>query len=176
MDSRCWGERSYYLGVERSATWRGYGVGLKRVMFTVTQLRDYLSYTWHLQRRITDHLTHQVVMIEGVVTWEEARGGAAPYTNLYHENCVMQLPQYTATASQTYGYQFPSDSIAEVSFIDGRLFYTLDLATSHCDIHHLCGEDTYIGGVDAIAEREYLQTWRVRGPRKDYTSHTIFSR
>ena len=164
----------YRLGVTRSDTSRRYGV--TRAMFPVKQLRDYLGYTWRLQRRITHHQTYQVVTIEGIVTWEVVGGAAEPHTDLYHENCVMHLEQYTAKASQTYRYQFPSDSIAEVSFSDGRLFYVLDLTTSHCDIHHLCGEDTYTGVIDVMAEREYRQIWQVRGPRKDYTSHTVFSR
>lgn len=145
-------------------------------MLPVKQLRDYLRHTWRLQRRITHHQTQQVVTIEGLVTWQSVCSAAGQYTDLYHENCVMQLEQYTAKAHQTYGYEFPSDAIAEVSFSDGRLFYTLDLTTGHCDIQHLCGEDTYEGVVDAISETEYRQTWQVSGPRKHYTSDTIFSR
>lgn len=145
-------------------------------MLQVKQLRDYLCDTWRLQRRITHHQTNQVVTIEGIATWQAAPGAEEKYTYLYGEKCVMQLENYTAKATQTYGYHFPSESIAAVYFSDGRFFYTLDLATSHCDIQHLCGEDIYDGMVDAISKREYRQIWRVSGPRKHYTSHTIFSR
>ena len=145
-------------------------------MLQIQQLRHYLSDTWHLQRRITHHWTNQVVTIEGVVTWQTAPRTEENYTDLYREHCVMRLENYTAKATQTYGYHFPSDSIAAVYFSDGRFFYTLDLTTSHCDIQHLCGDDTYDGIVDAISENQYQQIWQVRGPRKHYTSHTIFSR
>ena len=145
-------------------------------MLQVKQLRDYLSDTWRLQRRITHHQTNQVVIIEGIATWQMLSGVGKIYTHLYHEDCVMQLETYTAKATQTYGYHFPNDSMADVYFSDGRFFYTLDLTTSHCDIQHLCGDVTYNGVVDVISEREYRQIWQVRGPRKHYTSHTIFSR
>ncbi len=88
---------------------------------------------------------------------------------LYRENGILQLANYTGKATQTYRYDFPSDMIAEVYFNDGRFFFTLDLTSSHCDIRHLCGSDTYDGKFDAISENEHHQEWRVIGPRKETT-------
>ncbi len=89
---------------------------------------------------------------------------------------MIQLASYIGKAAQTYCYKFPRNTDAEIYFNDGRFFYTLDLTTGHCEIRHLCGEDTYDGVFDAISERTYQQIWRVSGPRKNYTSHTTFSR
>lgn len=145
-------------------------------MLPVTHLRCYLNHRWHFKRRIIHHHSNQVANIEGTAAWQAMPGADAERTLLYHEAGVIQLANYTGKASQTYRFDFPCDAIAEVYFNDGRFFYTLDLTSSHCDIHHLCGADTYDGRVDAISETEHHQIWRVTGPRKDYTSHTTFSR
>jgi hypothetical protein len=129
-----------------------------------------------LQRRIVHHQTGQVASITGTVSWQHVSEPDAVPMLLYRETGVMQLATYTGNATQTYYYEFPHDAVAEVSFSDRRFFYTLDLTTSHCDIRHVCGEDIYSGVFEAISETTYQQSWRVIGPRKDYTSETTFSR
>ncbi len=145
-------------------------------MLSVTRLRCYLNHDWHFKRRIIHHSSNQIATIDGVVSWEKVSGVDAEQTLLYREHGVIQLASYKGKATQTYRYEFPSDAIAEVYFSDGRFFYTLNLTSTHCDIHHLCGADTYEGQFDVISKTEHHQRWRVTGPRKDYTSHTIFSR
>src|SRR5688572_26825156 len=139
-------------------------------------LRYYLEHPWRFQRQIVHHHTGQVANINGTVSWQNVSKPDAVPTLLYREMGVIQLATYTGKATQTYGYTFPSHTVAKVYFRDGRFFYTLDLTTSYCDIHYLCGEDTYHGVFDAVSETIYHQTWHVTGPRKDYTSHTTFFR
>jgi len=143
---------------------------------SVNQLRHYLAHPWRFQRRIVHHDTGQVASIIGTVSWQNVSEPDAVPMLLYRECGVMQLANYMGNATQTYYYKFPHDTVAEVSFSDGRFFFTLDLTTSYCDIRHVCGEDTYNGVYDAISATTYQQIWRVIGPRKDYTSHTTCSR
>ncbi len=143
---------------------------------SVYHLRQYLEHPWRFQRQIVHHDTGQLVHIHGTVSWQDiSEPNAAPML-CCRETGVIQLANYTGKATQMYGYTFKSDVHAEVSFSDGRFFYNLNLTTSHCKIQHLCGDDTYDGVVDAITDTTYQQIWRVIGPRKDYTSHTTFSR
>ncbi len=142
----------------------------------VNPLRHYLEHPWRFQRQIVHHDTGQVASINGTVSWQDVSKPHAVPMLLYSETGVIQLASYTGNATQTYRYAFPSDAIAGVYFSDRRFFYTLDLTTSHCEIQHLCGEDTYNGVFDAISETTYQQIWHVTGPRKNYTSHTTFSR
>lgn len=142
----------------------------------VSHLRHYLEHPWRFQRQIVHHHTGQVANIKGTVLWKKVSKPDAVPTLLYHETGVIELADYTGKATQTHYYQFPSEADAEIYFNDGRLFYTLNLTTSHCEIRHLCGEDVYDGVFDAVSETTYQQIWRVTGPHKNYTSHTTFSR
>ncbi len=145
-------------------------------MLPVINLRGYLDHGWSFKRRIIHHHNDQVATIDGSVSWQKMPGSDADRTLLYREQGVIRLANYIGNASQTYRYDFSSEGIADIYFNDGRFFYTLDLTTSHCDVQHLCGADTYDGTFDAISDHEHHQIWRVTGPRKDYTSHTIFTR
>lgn len=141
----------------------------------VRHLRQYLVHPWCFQRQIVHHQTGQVASVHGTVSWQDVSKPDAVPMLLGRESGVIQLATYTGRATQTYCYAFTSDAVSEVYFHDGRFFYTLDLTTSHCEIRHRCGEDTYDGVFDAISTTTYQQIWRVMGPRKDYTSHTTFS-
>jgi hypothetical protein len=145
-------------------------------MLPIHDLRHYLQHPWCFQRQIVHHHSSQVATIQGTVSWQDVSKPDAALTLLYREFGVIQLATYTGKATQTYAYMFPSNAAAEVYFSDGRFFYTLDLTTDHCKIRHVCGEDIYDGVFDALSETTYQQIWRVIGPRKDYTSHTTFSR
>ncbi len=144
--------------------------------YPVNDLRRYLVQPWCFQRQIVHRDTGQVANMHGTVSWQAPAQPDALTTLRYCEMGVIQMAHYTGKASQTYRYAFASDSISEVYFSDGRFFYTLDLTTGHCEIRHVCGEDIYDGVFEAVSETTYQQTWRVMGPRKDYTSHTVFSR
>lgn len=142
----------------------------------INQLRHYLEHPWRFQRQIVHHHTGQVANINGTVSWHDVSTSDTVPTLLYREIGIIQLATYTGKATQTYRYEFPSDRAAKICFDDGRLFYMLDLSTNHCEIRHLCGEDTYDGVFDAISETTYQQIWRVIGPYKAYTSYTTFFR
>jgi hypothetical protein len=145
-------------------------------MLPINDLRQYLTHHWHLQRHVIHHDTHQIAYISGAASWQATDEEDAICSLLYRETGIIQLSNYTGTATQTYCYMFPSSTVAEVYFSDGRFFYTLDLTTSHCEIQHPCGEDMYHGVFDAVSDTTYQQIWRVAGPCKDYTSYTTLTR
>jgi hypothetical protein len=145
-------------------------------MLYVNHLRHYLEHSWSFHRHIIHHHTGQVANVNGTVLWNLASNLNPVSTLQYCETGLIHIGTYTGYAKQTYYYTFISDRLAEVYFSDNRFFYTLDLTTSHCDIQHPCGQDTYNGTVEAISQSRYRQIWRVTGPYKDYTSDTIFFR
>jgi hypothetical protein len=145
-------------------------------MLPIYHLQHYLEHRWRFHRQVVHHHDNQVAYINGTASWQDMNKSDAVPALLYREIGTIQLAAYTGTATQKYCYTFPSHKVAEVYFSDGHFFYTLDLTTSHCEIQHPCGEDMYHGVFDAISETTYQQIWRVTGPHKDYTSHTIFTR
>ena len=134
------------------------------------------STAWDFHRQVYHHDTGQVADIHGHVTWQDISTPGAVPTLRYCETGVLQLDAYTCRATQTHIYTFPSQTVAEIYFRDGRFFYTLDLTTGHCTTHHPCGDDLYEGAFEAVSETLYQHIWRVTGPDKNYTSHTTFSR
>ena len=145
-------------------------------MLNIHELQPYLIHTWTFKRAITHHLTGQTVTVEGHVTWQPQCDAERLNCFSYLEQGKIQIGDYVAAVSQTYRTTFPTPVVADIYFNDGRFFYTLDLSTGECDIHHLCGQDTYQGHVAVVSETEHHYVWRVNGPRKDYTSNTAFCR
>lgn len=62
----------------------------------------------------------------------------------------------------------------DVYFDDGRYFHTV--ATDGSEIHHWCDPDTYKGQYDFTDWPEFSVTWNVTGPRKAYTSRSLYRR
>ncbi|HWC83180.1 MAG TPA: DUF6314 family protein [Pseudonocardiaceae bacterium] len=62
-----------------------------------------------------------------------------------------------------------------------RTFHVLRLPGSHgaadtaSDVH-LCGDDVYTGEYSFVDEDQFSVRMRVRGPRKDYESRTVYRR
>ena len=145
-------------------------------MLPINHLQHYLDDSWKFRRQITHHQTQQLAHVEGTTSWQLLPAPPAQPRHLYLERGVLQIGDYTGAMTQTYQYVFRTLTSADIYFKDGRFFYTLDLTTGQCEFHHLCGEDTYQGQVEVMSKTEYRQTWHVSGPRKDYTSQTIFFR
>lgn len=61
-----------------------------------------------------------------------------------------------------------------VLFSDGRFFHTLPLAGGA--VQHDCPPDFYEGVYDFDLWPTWRLRWRVRGPRKDYVSLSVFTR
>lgn len=64
----------------------------------------------------------------------------------------------------------------EVLFEDGRPFHRFDPALRDQQVHHWCDPDRYDGRYLLDLPGRFTVEWRVRGPRKDYLSETLYLR
>jgi hypothetical protein len=79
--------------------------------------------------------------------------------------------------SQEYVYACIKDNEVEVKFRDGRLFYVLRVdedGIAEPDVHY-CGDDVYEGRIVFEGVGRMKHEWRVHGPEKAYTIHTLYA-
>ena len=79
-------------------------------------------------------------------------------------------------ATQTNGFGVTGPAQAIVTFADGRLFHTLDLATGCAVVAHDCPPDDYQGRYCVAGPDRWTLTWRIQGPRKNLRITTRYSR
>lgn len=124
---------------------------------------------WGLERWIDDHRAGQGIAVSGMA--EIAPHGAGA---LYDERAEMHLPgQPPLTATRRYLLEGDGPALRFL-FEDGRYFHVLDLAVPAPRCHHDCPPDSYDVAYDFAAWPEWRATWRVTGPRKDYTMTTTY--
>ena len=75
---------------------------------------------------------------------------------------------------QRYQWCAEGDTIA-VFFKDGRLFHRFQMDT-RADARHFCDPDHYDVAYNFTGWPVWTMLWRVKGPRKDYTMRSTFSR
>ncbi len=68
------------------------------------------------------------------------------------------------------------DGAADVLFADGRAFYRLDLRFGQWQAQHPCGQDSYLVTVTLLSADSFTESWRVRGPGKDYSMTATLTR
>ncbi len=79
------------------------------------------------------------------------------------------------SATRHYRWRTNGPLIA-VEFVDGRPFHEFDPAKDHPTASHDCAPDLYRVRYDFTRWPDWQVTWDVRGPRKDYTSVSRYSR
>ena len=131
---------------------------------------------WRVARRIEDHWMSPTGLFEGVARyWPDGEGLA------YHEVGELKLPQevpfaasrrllWRAEATDT------GDGGIEVLYEDGAPFHRIAGKARVVQAWHACGQDDYEVSYNFTRWPEWRMIWRVRGPRKDYTSISDFSR
>jgi hypothetical protein len=120
--------------------------------------------SWHLQRRVFDRLTGDETLF----------GGTAEVTRTaFRERCTVRHAHGTFDASRSYVLAGHTAGV-HVRFPDGRPFIDIALRPRQ-HVRHLCGDDLYLGHL-LFGESEWLEAWKVRGPRKDYFSLARFRR
>lgn len=126
---------------------------------------------WRLRRTIADHRDGPDGRFEGRAVFTPEGPGLA-----YREEGVLRLTgQPPLAASRSCFWRADGPSRVAVSFPDGRPFHAFDLATG-AEAVHLCGEDSYRVAYDFGAWPAWQATWRVTGPRKDYTMVSRYTR
>lgn len=134
-------------------------------------LRDYLIGAWRVTRHIDDRRGGGTARFDGESTFLAVGDGLN-----YAESGCLTIGGQAHDAAQTNHWTFPADDIAEVQFADGRAFHTLILDGHAATATHHCTPDDYHGTYAFKSRDEWHLTWRVIGPRKDYTSRSVYTR
>jgi hypothetical protein len=144
---------------------------------------DYLLGSWRVERRIEDRLSSLTGLFAGSATVTAAPGppdDPKPSTEA-------PLVYYSEVGTLRWdGHDIPSGRILVVTpsesgravlrFPDGRHFVDIDLRYGGCDARHVCGDDVYVIELTVHSQCLYEESWRVRGPRKDYAANAIHER
>ena len=124
-------------------------------------LLEWLAGDWSVARDINDG--------QGSFHGRAAFTPQPDGTLRWHETGDLTLDGATLPAYRT----LTIDAAGQVRFDDGRPFHDLVLVEGACDAFHPCGPDAYTGRYEVVGPDAFVVTWRVRGPGRD---DTIFSR
>jgi len=119
---------------------------------------------WRVERVIEDHLAGQTGRFsgEGKLTRDGDHW-------LWSETGFLQLgAARTMSAGRRYLWRLGEAGRIEVFFEDGRPFHGFD-PEGRPEAAHWCDPDDYRVTYDFADWPLWRATWRVRGPRKDYT-------
>ena len=90
----------------------------------------------------------------------------------WHETGELTLDGATVPTYRT----LTLDAGGQVRFDDGRPFHDLALTAGACDAFHPCGPDAYTGRYEVVDDDTLVVTWRVRGPGRDDTILSRYTR
>ncbi len=131
---------------------------------------DFLG-RWRLRREITDHRLRQTGDLEGDAVLSRATDGMLDYAEAgelrYGDGPPME-------ASRAYRWHFVAGAV-EVFFSDGRPFHSFEPAGHVEGTDHPCGADLYRVRYDFTRWPNWIATWAVKGPRKDYTAVSTYA-
>ena len=123
---------------------------------------------WALKRHIEDRKTGVPVTLIGGAQIEQEPHGAR-----YLEKGLLTIGETKVEAVRVYHWRTDENGEISVYFEDGRFFHRIGHG-DHPRASHPCSPDLYEGAYDFSLWPEWRLTWHVSGPRKDYTSITVF--
>ena len=127
---------------------------------------DWFKGHWTFTREIT-HANGQIDLVDGSVGFTPRGAGL-----IYDELGVLRIGSREFRTERRYFWTLRDDEII-VEFEDGRFFHKFSM--SKTSSHHLCLPDDY--WVDyKFGTETWEAKWRVKGPRKDYTMRTRYTR
>ncbi|MDA7424513.1 DUF6314 family protein [Thalassococcus lentus] len=127
------------------------------------ELSDFFG-EWRIDRDIRQH-SGGAGRFEGTAVWTPEAGGA-----VYTETGFLSLPgQGRFQAERSYVW----DHDLRVCFDDGRFFH--QVPPKGGEAAHWCDPDQYDASYDFDSWPNWSCTWRVQGPRKDYTMISRYS-
>lgn len=127
---------------------------------------------WTISRTIDDHLSGRPGTFTGTA-WLTATETGLRYDESGHLSFPRQPP---LLATRAYLWTWDADGGVVVTFEDGRPFHGFRPEGRSTGIEHPCGADLYVVDYDFTAWPLWQATWRVRGPRKDYTMTSCWRR
>jgi hypothetical protein len=126
---------------------------------------------WQLDREITDRHSGMDGTLQGMATLS---GQGAQLQ--YEETGRLKLQSGPVMeATRAYLWTFEKTRVV-VQFADGSAFHSFIPDGQVPGTTHLCGADLYDVTYDFRDWPVWTATWSVRGPRKDYTSMSRYSR
>jgi hypothetical protein len=121
--------------------------------------------TWQVTRKVIDHRAGAIYGFSGqaVITNE-----------LFEERGEMSVGRNVLQAVRTYRLVF-EDAAVRVLYPSGSEFVSLGYDPSQ-HVSHLCGSDFYQGHFLFRSSDAWVETWRVHGPQKRYSSLSRYVR
>lgn len=128
-------------------------------------MADHLVGDWKVRRTMIDFLTGATHRFAGdAVVTEDA----------FTEHGTMRIGSQEMPASRRYRLE-QLDNSTRILHADGRDFIELGPEAAQT-VRHLCGADLYVGRFFFRGPDEWVEVWRVKGPRKNYASLGRFLR
>ena len=134
-------------------------------------LRDYVAGIWRIARQIDDRRAETVGAFRGEGRFDAQGSGAY----LYRESGILSVNGVQFPAARNYRWIF-TDGGADIAFADGRPFHRLQPEGHGATALHDCPPDLYRVRYAFETPDRWRQAWTVSGPRKDYTSESVFTR
>ena len=128
-------------------------------------MTDSLVGDWKVRRTMIDFLTGETYRFAG---------DAVVTADAFTEHGMMRIGDHAMPASRRYRLE-PGESLVHIRHPDGRDFIELEPKAVQT-VRHLCGADLYVGRFFFRGSDEWVEAWRVKGPRKNYASLGRFCR
>lgn len=142
-----------------------------KITGTMLGLSDFVGM-WQLQREIDDRHSSQQGAFQGTCTFRENGPSRLDY---FEEGTIRFGTGPELTANRRYQWHFRPE-VVDVRFEDGSAFHSFVPTGQAKGTEHPCGDDHYTVQYDFRSWPDWQATWRVTGPRKDYTSISRYTR
>ena len=133
---------------------------------------DFLG-TWQITREIDDALSG-AARFAGLARITQPEGGAQAAWTYAETGSLTLASGHRMQAERRYLWH-PEAGGFRIAFADGRAFHHLRFGAGAQDAHW-CDPDQYDVTYALQDWPHWCSTWRVRGPRKDYTMTTHYRR
>lgn len=136
------------------------------------RMRDLVAFegTWAMEREITDHSGGPDGRLTGRCVFSPEAGGLR-----LTETGVLEMAELAPMPAERRYFWRAQGAEITVEFDDGRFFHAFDPRGERAEAGHDCAPDRYDVTYDFSRWPAWTATWRVRGPRKDYTSVTRYT-
>lgn len=141
-----------------------------RDLLPVTDPVGFLAGTWQVDRDLHEARDDQAGRFVGTAEFVPEGDGLR-----WTETGTAELGTFAGAASRVL-LVVPGEHGWEVRFDDERFFHPLDLTDGCSRVDHPCGEDHYRGELRVEGPDRFVIAWRVRGPRKDQTIVSRYTR
>ncbi|MFY1676145.1 DUF6314 family protein [Streptomyces sp. WMMC905] len=136
---------------------------------------EYLTGRWRAERHVRDVAADITGRFEGTALLSPPADASAGL--VYRETGRFAWRGTTRRAERTLWFRPAADpGAAEVFFADGRPFHDLDLRGGLHRAEHPCAADHYRGEFTVLDADRWRAVWRVRGPAKDLSLTTEYTR